>query len=440
GEAVSFTELAKEGKSVFFETVRHRMDGSPVDVSLLASPITVNDRVVAVYGIYRDITVRRKAEQALRKRSAQLELIHTIQNEIPMSMDTETLLKSAAENIGKAFGYSKVSVNLLDKETREIVNLVTWNISGTPTPRGHRQRMGEGLIGKAAELRRKIVANDVSKEPSHRLFYQTETKSELAIPLLAKDNLVGILDIQDVKKNTFTEDDVTVLQSIANYLAYVIDERQKEESLKVSLKEKEILLREIHHRVKNNLQVISSLLSLQSRHIRGRKNIEMFKESQERVKSMALIHEKLYQSQEIARINFREYIQTLVNNLFRSYKASLSQITLKMDVEDVSIGVDNAIPCGLIINELVSNSLKYAFADGRKGEIRIALHPLSEKDIELVISDNGVGMPEDLDFRKTDSLGLHLVTILAEDQLQGKINLDRSQGTEFRIRLRGVRE
>ena len=210
-----------------------------------------------------------------------------------------------------------------------------------------------------------------------------------------------------------------------------ITDRKRSEKIKASLKEKEILLQEIHHRVKNNLQIVSSLLNLQSQYIKDKKYAEMLRESQNRIKSMALIHERLYQSENLAKINLNEYIKTLVHTLIRSYKVSTERIRLQIDVEDVSFGIDAAIPCGLIINELVSNSLKHAFPD-RKGEIAVTLHSV-DGTIELTVSDNGVGIPEDIDFKNTETLGLRLVTILAEDQLNGKVNLIKSKGTTFHI-------
>ena len=201
-----------------------------------------------------------------------------------------------------------------------------------------------------------------------------------------------------------------------------------------SLKEKEILLREIHHRVKNNMQIISSLLNLQVAYIKDKETAEMFRDSQERIKAMALVHEKLYKSQDLANINFQEYIKDLVHDLSQSYRIMSGAISLTLDVEDVSLGVDTAIPLGLVINELVSNSLKHAFPGGR-GSIRIALDS-TEEGIVLTVSDNGVGIPEYVDFRHTESLGLNLVTILAEDQLGGEITLNRKDGTEFRIKIK----
>lgn len=209
-----------------------------------------------------------------------------------------------------------------------------------------------------------------------------------------------------------------------------IAERKKtEEKIKASLKEKEVLLQEIHHRVKNNLQIISSLLNLQSHYIKDKKYAGMLKESENRIRSMALIHEKLYQSENLAYINANEYIKTLAQTLVRSYK--VPGVILTVNVEDVPLTVDYAIPCGLIINELVSNAIQHAFPDGR-GEITITFRFVGDT-IQLKVSDNGIGMPDDIDFRTTDSLGLHLVTLLAEEQLDGEITLERNGGTTFCI-------
>lgn len=158
----------------------------------------------------------------------------------------------------------------------------------------------------------------------------------------------------------------------------------------------------------------------------------MFKESQDRIRSMALIHERLYQSKDLARIDFAEYVRSLIADLFRSYKADYDLITLKTNIDDVFLGINTAIPCGLIINELVSNSLKYAFPEDRQGEIHIDLHSEKEGKFTLIVSDSGVGFPKDLDFRNTESLGLQLACTLV-DQLQGTIGLDRTGGTKFKI-------
>jgi PAS domain S-box-containing protein len=210
--------------------------------------------------------------------------------------------------------------------------------------------------------------------------------------------------------------------------------KRAEEHIKASLKEKEVLLKEIHHRVKNNLQIISSLLNLQSGYIQDEHAGEMFKESRNRVKSMALIHEKLYQSKDLARIDFAEYVRNLTTHLFRSYGVNTHAVGLKINVDKVLLDIDTAIPCGLIVNELVTNSLKYAFPPGVAGEIHVDLHQENDGRLALVVSDNGAGLPPDFDLQKTESLGLQLVSTLT-DQLEGTIVLEQNRGTTFKILL-----
>jgi PAS domain S-box-containing protein len=213
--------------------------------------------------------------------------------------------------------------------------------------------------------------------------------------------------------------------------------REAEEQIKASLREKELLLREIHHRVKNNLQVIYSLLSLQSEYVKDERSLELFRESQNRIKSMALIHQELYKSGDVETVDFAAYVHDLVANLFRSYGVRAHVIRTCIEVTEVFLPLQTAIPCGLILNELVANALKYAFPAGRPGEIRIAFHPDPADGFILLIADNGIGLPKDLDFRNTESLGLRLVVTLTE-QLKGTIELQPGPGTAFRITFAGT--
>ncbi|AFY82184.1 PAS domain S-box protein [Oscillatoria acuminata] len=211
--------------------------------------------------------------------------------------------------------------------------------------------------------------------------------------------------------------------------------KQSEQQIKASLHEKEVLLKEIHHRVKNNLQIIHSLLKLQSSYTKDPQALQMFRDSQNRIRSMALIHELLYRSHNLASINFAEYINQLTTNLLRAYNITVhSQPEILINVDAIELGIDTAIPCGLMINELITNAFKYAFVDGFKGRISIDFHKDGSDTYELKIADNGVGLPADLDFRNTESLGLKLVCNLTR-QLDGEISLDRSQGSCFTIRF-----
>ncbi|NYB53080.1 MAG: sensor histidine kinase [Methanobacteriaceae archaeon] len=200
------------------------------------------------------------------------------------------------------------------------------------------------------------------------------------------------------------------------------------------LKDKEMLMKEIHHRVKNNLMVISSLLSLQSNYIKDEDARGIFKESQNRVKSMALIHERLYRSSDLKSIDFPDYIRSLTRDIFNTYSTEKGRVSLELDVEEVMIDVNNAVPLGLMINEMVTNSLKYAFPGERKGTIKIAFHKIDDEYL-LEVSDDGVGIPDDFQIEKSDSLGMLLINSLTA-QLQGKLELKSHPGTTFTIKFK----
>jgi PAS domain S-box-containing protein len=210
------------------------------------------------------------------------------------------------------------------------------------------------------------------------------------------------------------------------------------ERIKTSLHEKEVLLKEIHHRVKNNMQVITSLLSLQSKTIRDEQALSVFQDSQNRVKSMALIHETLYQSKDLSRINFAEYLQKLVAHVSRSYRIRPEAIRININVDDVSLPIDMAVPCGLIINELASNSLKYAFPADTGGEINITFERADAQYV-LRVSDTGVGLPADFDPEMGKSLGMKLVRMLT-GQLCGELECRNGVGTIFEIKFPEERE
>ncbi len=216
----------------------------------------------------------------------------------------------------------------------------------------------------------------------------------------------------------------------------ITNQKVAEEKMQASLKEKEALLSEVHHRVKNNMQVIISLLKLQAEKIEDKNYANMLQESQNRILSMALVHEQLYMSKDFANIEFSEYVKSLLNGLFISHGIDTNKVKLNIEIEDVSFDIENAIPCGLIINELVSNSLKHAFPRQGEGNISIVLQSINEVELELTVSDDGVGIPEDLDIRAAESMGLHIVRILAEQTLEGKMDLDRTEGTHFHFQLK----
>lgn len=218
----------------------------------------------------------------------------------------------------------------------------------------------------------------------------------------------------------------------------ITDLKNAEKRLKKSLKEKETLLKEIHHRVKNNLMIISSLLNLQSHYIKDKEALDVFRESQNRAKSMALIHERLYQSTDLKNIDFGDYIRSLTTDLYHTMVSDPVRVKLDLDLEDVKIDINTVVPMGLIVNELVTNSMKYAFPTDETGYIKVELHRENE-NILLKVSDNGVGFPENIDYKNTSSLGLQLVKNLIT-QIDGEIELDKSQGTTFTISFKEPKE
>ena len=211
----------------------------------------------------------------------------------------------------------------------------------------------------------------------------------------------------------------------------ITEQKKSAEYIKKSLEEKEALLREIHHRVNNNLQVISSLLSLQSDNVRDPRDHELFVESQNRVRSMAMIHEKLYQSDKFNSINFRDYLKTLINRLIYEYSQDLGHIDLELDIENVDLNIETSVPCGLIINELVSNSLKHAFPQGRNGKIIVKFHKIKDKYV-LMVGDNGIGPLEKSVLESSKKLGFNLVKSLIK-QLDASLEILESEGTLYRI-------
>jgi len=382
------------------ELINKTKDGHLLNIGSSANPIlNDNGNIIGFLAIQRDITEAKRAEELLRKSMLKLEKAQELGQMGSWEWDIATNELVWSDEVYKLYCLDPAKdspkydlvVNTMTPETRE------WFLKAIDEALKH---------GKPFDGEYGLFRPDGTRRYVHTRGEVIRNKEGNSVRMFGM--------VQDITER-----------------------KRVEEKIEASLKEKEMLLREIHHRVKNNMQVISSLLWLQSQYIKDKKYLEMFRDSQNRIMSMSLIHEKLYRSKDLAKIEFNEYIRDLVNGLFQSHASKTGSITLKLNVDNVSLGILHAIPCGLLINELITNSLKYAFPQDRIGEIKVSLHLNNENMVELEVSDNGVGIPPDVDFRKTGSLGLRLVTILAEDQLHGKIELDRSRGTEFIIEFKG---
>ncbi len=257
----------------------------------------------------------------------------------------------------------------------------------------------------------------------------------LSVPVLDEGVVVGQISVANTSKD-YSANEVEAVERLAEFYTLALQRVRTEEKVRESLQEQKLLLREIHHRVKNNLQIISSLLNLQSQYMEDEETQKVFLESKNRVKSMALIHEKLYRSSSLAHINFEDYVESLVESLIYSYMDVSANIKTKIDLKDIYLNIDTAIPCGLIINELVSNSLKHAFPDS-EGTIKIEMKG-RDGEYLLKVCDNGTGFPLEIDFKNTETLGMQLINSLVI-QLDGSIELLNKKGACFRINIKESR-
>jgi PAS domain S-box-containing protein len=346
--------------------------------------------------VYEDITERKKAEEQLYAQSAKLNAVFESSSHIIWTLDRNACVTSFNNNFAKFF---KLHYNV---EVRTGLSMISGEMVSSEDYNNFWIKKYEAVL---------------RGESQH---FETKLNSKTGRAVWREVFLNPIFD----------ENGVAI--EISGIGHDITEKKSAEEKIKQSLQEKEVLLKEVHHRVKNNLQVISSILNLQSSYVKDASTLNILKESQNRIKSMAFIHESLYQTKDFSSINFSEYVINLSQNLIHSYSNVEHEIKLNLDIQNVFLNLDLAIPCGLIINEIVSNALKYAFVDSSgEDEITIKME-LSGDDLVLKIGDNGIGLPKHIDYRNTESLGLQLVVTLT-DQLNGKINLDTQSGTLYTI-------
>jgi PAS domain S-box-containing protein len=379
----------------------------------------VNETVMFMEGIW-GVLNRNRAEEAIAS----------------LNLKNELILNSAAEGIlgldlqGNHTFVNPAAARMLGYEFEELLGRPghsCWHHSrpdGSPFPKEDCPILITGL-------------NGVEHHDFNALFWRKDGTGfpveYVSTPILEQGQVTGVVV-------TFSD---------------ISEHKQAEEKIRASLQEKEVLLQEIHHRVKNNLQIISGLLTLQSDQAAGKSLNEIFRTSQDRIRSMALIHEKLYYSHNLAEIAFDEYLRTLVESLFAAHSVEAGRITARYEMESIFFHIEKAMPLGLIANELVANALKHAFPAGRQGEIRITLQertgtpPFGDKSrraptdhgcaptYELIIADNGIGLPSGFEADKQKSLGMHLVSMLAK-QIQAELKVTSGPGAEFRLLFSGL--
>nr|WP_308572464.1 PAS domain S-box protein [uncultured Methanobacterium sp.] len=379
-----YSKVVETGNPEYFETYFE-----PFDQHFRISVFSPSEE--AFVTVFEDITLRKRSELKLKESEEQINAIFNTVNSGIILIDTEGFIRIANQHMTKMFGFNHsqfIGMSYLD-----LINNKERTASETD--------MGKLINGEVDNL---FIERQYKRKDSS-VFWGNLSGTRILNEDGSLKGLIGVItNITDLKKSN--------------------------DALKNSLKEKDALLMEVHHRVKNNMQIISSLLNLQINHEDSDEIIKVLKESQGRVKSMAMIHEKLYQSPSFNNISFKNYVERLVFDIFYSYGIKTDSIESVLDIEDINLNIETAIPLGLIINELVTNSVKHAFSKG-EGTIIIKLKS-SPNHMQLIVADDGIGIPKNIDIGKTETLGLKLVNSLA-DQLDGELHLDSSHGTEFKL-------
>lgn len=365
-----------------------RKDGSEFPVEIGLSPIETEDGVMVLSSVV-DISARKRLEERFRR---VVEFAPNAMVMVSLSGHIE-MVNAQAERM---FGYTREE--MLGQSMEMLV------------PARFRS--------EHPELRASFFADPHSRPmgAGRDLFALRKDGSEFPVE-------IGLNPIE-------TEDGVMVLSAIVD----ISDRKQKEERIKEALKEKDVLLGEIHHRVKNNLQIVHSLLDLQSNRLDDPTALQMLMDSQNRIQSMALIHQTLYLSKDFARVDFASFLNSLAPTLLASYGVDSTRVGLSIRTEEVLLPINMAIPCGLIVNELISNALKHAFPDPRTGKISVELSMSEENEVVLVVSDDGIGISDAFDIVKAETLGLRLVGLLTQ-QVHGNLSIRRANPTEFVLRF-----
>jgi PAS domain S-box-containing protein len=389
------------------------------------------------YSVFRDSTRRKQAEERIVHLNRVLHAILNVNQLITKERSRDQLLKSVCDRLIETGGYLSASVALFDAHG----NVAKFTHSG--------------LVPDTAALVRRIGApgtiNCVRKalaQPGIHTFHADSGEYDfcclavvpdvgkaLAIRLEYAGTVYGVLTVSLPPDVVLDEEEYTLFGEVASDIAFGLhtiemeNERDRAKiALEASLQEKIELIRELYHRTKNNMQVIISMLRIQAELTDNDQVKTTLWDTTNRIQSMALVHEKLYQSQKLSHINLDEYIRDLAQLLLSSYHVAANKIDITFDLERMPALVDTAVPCGLVLNEFVSNALKHAFPGERSGEIRITLQRVNEKDVSLVVADNGIGVPQDFDFSTNQTFGMQIIAAIVEHQLQGKISFKSENG------------
>ncbi|MCF4966381.1 GAF domain-containing protein [Nostoc sp. CMAA1605] len=415
-----------------------------------------NGQIIA---IGQDITKRKQTERTLKAQAEREQLMRTVSQTIHKSLNLPEILNATVQEVRDLLGVDRVIVYQFaaDMSGQIVAESVKpgWKVSlGVEIQDTCFQ---EGAGAEYHQGHKRAIANiyEAGLTECHiHLLEQFQVQANLVVPILleiGEENLTSrlwglLIAHQCSAPRNWETHELDLLDQLSVPIAIAIQqscifqqaqneliERQKAEiNLRNALAEKEVLLKEVHHRVKNNLQIVSGLLQLQSQNLKEPELIKTLRDSQNRIESISMVHKNLYTSTNIGQINIAAYIENLVTSILISYHIAPGKVMVETDISPIDMNIDQAIACGLIINELMSNSLKYAFNEQEIGQITISLC-IIDNNIEMTVQDNGIGLPEDLDWQNTNSLGLSLVHDLATEQLEGNVTVQCLNGTSFKI-------
>jgi len=465
------TYIAKEDRDLAFSSFRRaiagehlhalelrllRADGTPYFAEINIAPLRATDTIIGLQGISRDVTARREAENKLQNFADELQAantaLHVSRTAALNLMQDAVDARTIAEKINAELNREIVKHKQAEAALRasEQFNKAVLDTVGTLVVVLDREGRIQGF-NQACMAATGYTAAEVQGRVFWELFISAEEMEGVRLiweqlragdfPNSHENHWIG----KDGSRRLISWTNTAIVQDdIMEYAVCagldITERKQAEEQIRASLAEKEVLLREVHHRVKNNLQVISSLISLQADILTDERMCAVFNDVRDRVRAMALVHEQLYQTGNLAQLNFAEYAASLLEYLWRSHGALSEKVQLRCIIAPIVLPIEKAVPCGLILNELAGNALKHGFPNGRAGEVTVALErdPVTETAC-LRVSDNGVGLPVGRDWRQSGSLGLRLVHILT-GQLRGTLETGTSPGAEFIItfRLNGV--
>ncbi len=436
------SDLKKTGASITLDTTHLRKDGSSIPVELRVGTMDLHGKPCLLC-FARDVSERKDAEEfrdAMRRLARQL----------TVSLEPRQVGIIASSVLYDLFDYDAFGLYKLDLEKNIAVSLFsqdTFEKNGLPIE-------AEADITELDILNHRSVfvlsearlINRTKKDDTIRLqsFGNTRrrSKSLAFVPIFWEGNQIGLFSIQSYTRNKYTEEDLPKLKIFANQIGGAIVRAQTDEvlllqsrELQEAVSEKEVLLKEVYHRTKNNMQVIVGLLEMQGLKTKSNQTKDVLHEMTNRIYSMSMVHDLLYRSKNLAEIMLDDYMEKLLARLLTAYSTSEAEITTDVNVESIPINIQSAIPLGLVINEVVSNALKYAFPDNRDGKIFLTVTLQGETGLELIIGDNGVGLDKSFDLSKATTLGTRIIKDIVQLQLQGELNISNAMGVEYHIKI-----